>query len=186
MCVTNKVQQIPFIDIFESVLHVSGDKLAHHQEHFLTVYTAFGTTHRYCCRPVSSSIGASYQTLYIQSKSAPGDGRVCRPKHVEVILKRSINGNCCMLSVAHIVVLTTHGLTNVSSRYVRPVRFPSPPVFCLNSSLSSLHLSNTSSGSVCSYSSFCCVDNNKVSFSHAFLCNSLSIIHLYTNKIALY
>ena len=29
-----------FIDLFESALHVSGDKLAHHQEHFLTVYTA--------------------------------------------------------------------------------------------------------------------------------------------------
>jgi len=29
-----------FIDLFESVLHVSGDQLAHLQEHFLTVYTA--------------------------------------------------------------------------------------------------------------------------------------------------
>jgi len=29
-----------FIDLFESALHVSGDKLAHLQEHFLTVYTA--------------------------------------------------------------------------------------------------------------------------------------------------
>jgi len=29
-----------FIDIFEPALHVSGDKLAHLQEHFLTVYTA--------------------------------------------------------------------------------------------------------------------------------------------------
>ena len=29
-----------FIDLFESVLHVSGYKLAHLQEHFLTVYTA--------------------------------------------------------------------------------------------------------------------------------------------------
>jgi len=44
------MQQIPFIDLSKSTLHVSGDKLAHPQEHFLTVYTAFGKTHRYCCR----------------------------------------------------------------------------------------------------------------------------------------
>ena len=74
------MQQIPFIDIFidlfKSALHLSGDKLARLQEHFLTVYTAL------------------YQKLYIQSKnapeymqseSAPEDGRVCRPKHVELI-----------------------------------------------------------------------------------------------------
>ena len=40
------MQQIPFIDLFKSALHVSGDKLAHPQEQFLTVYTAFGTMHR--------------------------------------------------------------------------------------------------------------------------------------------
>ena len=28
-----------FIDLFEPALHVSGDKLVHLQEHFLTVYT---------------------------------------------------------------------------------------------------------------------------------------------------
>jgi hypothetical protein len=32
-----------------------------------------------------SNIGALYQKLYVQSKSAPEDGRVCRPKHVELI-----------------------------------------------------------------------------------------------------
>ena len=39
------------------------------------------TCHR---SPVGINIGALYQKLYIQSKSAPEDGRVCRPKHVEV------------------------------------------------------------------------------------------------------
>ena len=38
------MQQFSFIDLFihlfESALHVSGDKFAHLQEHFLTVYTA--------------------------------------------------------------------------------------------------------------------------------------------------
>jgi len=36
------MQQIPFIDLIRSALHVSGDKLAHPQEHFLTAHTAFG------------------------------------------------------------------------------------------------------------------------------------------------
>ena len=31
--------------------HVSGDVFAHHQEH-VTVFTASGTVHRYCCRLV--------------------------------------------------------------------------------------------------------------------------------------
>ena len=58
------MQQISFIDLFKLAVHVSGDKLAHRQEQFLTVYTAFGITHRYCCRPVSpvgSNIGALYR-----------------------------------------------------------------------------------------------------------------------------
>ena len=41
-----------FINLFNSALHVSGDKFAHPQEHFLTVYTGFGTMHRHCCRLV--------------------------------------------------------------------------------------------------------------------------------------
>ena len=40
------------IDLFNSALHVSGDKFFHPQEHFLTVYTAFGTMNRHCRRPV--------------------------------------------------------------------------------------------------------------------------------------
>jgi len=32
--------------------------------------------------PVGSRGDALYQKLYIQSKSAPEDGRICRPKHV--------------------------------------------------------------------------------------------------------
>ena len=41
-----------FINLFNSALHVSGDKFAHPQEHFLTLYTAFDTMHQHCCRPV--------------------------------------------------------------------------------------------------------------------------------------
>jgi len=35
--------------------------------------------------PVGSNIGALYQKLYIQTKSAPEDGRVCCPKYVQQI-----------------------------------------------------------------------------------------------------
>jgi len=89
------MQQIPFIHHFKSGLHVLSDKLDHPQEQLLILYTAFGTMHRNCCRqvtslssistlsPVGRNTGALYQKLYIQSKSAPEDGRVCRPKHVE-------------------------------------------------------------------------------------------------------
>jgi len=71
---------------FKSALHVSGDKLAHLQGAlFDCIYSVWYT-------PVSSNIGALYQKLYIQSKIAPEDGRVYRPKHVELIFKkRSIN-----------------------------------------------------------------------------------------------
>jgi len=58
------MQQIPFIDIFidlfEYAVHVSGDKLAHPPEHFLTVYTAFGTMHRHWCRPVTLLFGEEF------------------------------------------------------------------------------------------------------------------------------
>ena len=40
------MQQILFNDLFKSALHVSGDELAHPQEHFLTVYTVFGISRR--------------------------------------------------------------------------------------------------------------------------------------------
>ena len=41
-----------FINLFNSALHVSGDKFAHPQEHFSTVYAARGTMRPHCCQPV--------------------------------------------------------------------------------------------------------------------------------------
>ena len=81
------MQQIPFIDLFfglfESALHVSGDKLAHLQEHFwLYVQLLVQCTdipagrQQYRC-----IIPKAVYTV----KSAPEDGRICRPKHVELI-----------------------------------------------------------------------------------------------------
>jgi len=96
------MQQIPFIDLFKAALHVSGDKLAHPQDHFLTVYTAFGTVHRYCCRPVGSNIGALYQKLCIVKKCSWG-WESLSPETCRADLKRSINGICCILLVAYIV-----------------------------------------------------------------------------------
>jgi hypothetical protein len=39
------MQQFPFIDLFKSALHVSGDVFAHLQELFNCIYS-FGTMHR--------------------------------------------------------------------------------------------------------------------------------------------
>jgi len=61
------MQQIPFIDLFKSALFVSGDKLAHPQEHSLTVYTAFGTMHRHCCRQA----GTKSCTVHSVTVTAP-------------------------------------------------------------------------------------------------------------------
>ena len=81
-----------FINLFKSVLHVSGDKFAHPQEHFLTLYTAFGIMNRLCCRPVPRCHGTGRQQCrYIVQKAvytvkcAPEDGRICRPKLVRLI-----------------------------------------------------------------------------------------------------
>jgi len=77
-----------FIDLFEAAVHVSDDKLAYLQEHFLTVYTAFGTHNAPILLPTGrQQYWCIVPNLYIQSKSAPEDGRVCRPKHVEQIRK---------------------------------------------------------------------------------------------------
>jgi hypothetical protein len=51
--------------------------------------------------------------LYIQSKSAPEDGRICRPKQVGLIKKINKRKSCCILLVAYTVVLMMHGHTNI-------------------------------------------------------------------------
>ena len=59
-----------FINLFNSaLLHVSGDKFAHPQEHFLTVYTAFGTMHRHCCLPAAVSVHCTKSCIYGQKCS---------------------------------------------------------------------------------------------------------------------
>ena len=41
--------------------------------------------HHIATATVGISVGALYQKLYIQSKSAPEDGRICSPKYVGLI-----------------------------------------------------------------------------------------------------
>jgi len=64
------MQQFSFIDLFESTLHVSGDRLAHLQEHFFTVYTALVQCTDIAADRVTGRL--QYQSivrrLYIQSK----------------------------------------------------------------------------------------------------------------------
>ena len=69
-----------FINLFKSAQHVSGDKFAHPQEHFFDCIYSFWYN-----APVGSRGGALYRKLYIQSKRAPEDGRIFRPKHEGLI-----------------------------------------------------------------------------------------------------
>jgi len=57
-----------FINLFKSALHVSDYKFAHPQENFFD----YVSVHR------------TKSCIYSQ-KSAPEDGRICRPKHVGLI-----------------------------------------------------------------------------------------------------
>ena len=57
-----------FTNLFKSTLHVSGDKFAHPQEQFLTVYTAFGTMHQHCCPLVPRLTMVQCTESYIYSQ----------------------------------------------------------------------------------------------------------------------
>jgi len=64
----------------------------------------------------SAAISVHCNTAVNRVKSAPKDGRVCRPKHVQQIqyIDKKINKRkFCILLFAYIVVLMMHGLTNV-------------------------------------------------------------------------
>ena len=99
MQATNKMQQFSFIDLFtdlfESALHVSGDKLAHLQEHFwLYVQICYNApTLLPTCDKVEMELKEEFHLNFVTPlytvkavytvKNALEDGRVCRPKHVE-------------------------------------------------------------------------------------------------------
>jgi len=87
------MQQLSYIDLFidlsESALHVSGDKLAHLQEHFWLYIQLLVQ-----CTDIAAGRWQGWNLTGRQKyprivpkavytiKGAPEDGRVCRPKHV--------------------------------------------------------------------------------------------------------
>jgi hypothetical protein len=116
------MQQIPFIDLFKSALHVSSDKFAHPQEHFwlyiqlLVQYNAptllqtgdtvemelHGVPSQPCHWSATVSVHCAKSCIYSQKCSwgwANLSLETCR-----VNLKRPINGIFCILLVACIIV----------------------------------------------------------------------------------
>ena len=55
------------------------------------------------------------KAVYTVKKSAPEDGRNCRPKHVGLIKKINKGKSCCIWLVNYIVVLVVHSHTNVKA-----------------------------------------------------------------------
>jgi len=91
-----------FINLFKSTQNISGNKFTHLRKHFLAVYTAFGTMHRHCCRPlprlrlnVSSMLiirrsnfintASGIVTLYKWPSDAP-DGHLQRERIPDAVL----------------------------------------------------------------------------------------------------
>jgi hypothetical protein len=114
------MQQIPFINLFKSALHVSSDKFSHHQEHFWLymqllvqcTVTAADRWHGWLChRSAAVTVHCTKNCIYSLKCSwgwANLSLETCRAD-----LKRSINGICCILLVAYIVFLVIHGHTNI-------------------------------------------------------------------------
>jgi len=72
-------QLFRFINLFKSAQHVSGDKSAHPQEHFLTVYTAF----RYNAPTLRVGTAKLYSG---ETQDSAGDNKSF-DKHVSYIMK---------------------------------------------------------------------------------------------------
>jgi len=102
-CITNKMQQIPFIDPFKSALHVSGDKLAHPQEQFWPYIQLL--VQWPCHRSPAISVHCT-KAVYTVKKCSWGwanlSPETCRAD-LNRSIKRSINGICCIL-VSYIIV----------------------------------------------------------------------------------
>ena len=104
-----------FISLFNSALHITGDKSAHPQEHFLTVYTAFGSMHLHCCRPVPRlrrNLHCTKSCTYSQ-KELLRMGKFAARNKQGWIKKTNKRKHCCISLVAYIVVLRMQGHTNL-------------------------------------------------------------------------
>ena len=110
-----------FINFFNSALHVSGDKFAHPQEHFFTVYTALVTMRRHCCRTVhrSAAVSVHCNKSCIYSQKCSWWWANLSPETCRAELKRLINEKgCCILLVIYIVVLKWCTVTQTSSSVI--------------------------------------------------------------------
>ena len=87
-----------FISLFKSALHVAGDKFAHPQEHFLTVYAAFDTMHR------SAAVSVQCIKSCIYVKKCSWGWANLSPETCTADLKRLINEK-----VVYIVIAETSG-----------------------------------------------------------------------------
>jgi len=129
------MQQIPFIDLFISALHVSGDKLAHSQEHFLTVYTALVQ-----CTDIAADRSAA-----ISESLSP---ETCRADSNRSI-KRCINKNCYILLVANIDVMLCNILARQRPQLDYILRLLNFPLILSN--LMGLCLPQSNSGHAAAY-----------------------------------
>ena len=108
-----------FINIFKSAQHVSGDKFAHSQQHFLTVYAAFGTMNPLCCRPVptvqpwhrsaAEAVHCTKSCIYSQKVLLRMGEFIAR--NILCWFKNINKRKSCCILVVYIVVLTLHGHT---------------------------------------------------------------------------
>jgi hypothetical protein len=95
------MQRFPFIDLFKSLVHISGDVFEYRHDQFNCIYS-FGTMHRRAAARWHGWDGKLYIKLHCSWGWAKTSPETCIAD-----LKRSINGNPCILLVSYAVVLTT-------------------------------------------------------------------------------
>jgi hypothetical protein len=93
----------------KSVLHVSGDVFAHHQEH-LTVFTVSDSVRPSCYQLAATWVNT---TRYCKQSNAPDDGRKHRLKHVDPTWNNELIYTVHLVGYFHSCI-TMHGFMNVT------------------------------------------------------------------------
>jgi hypothetical protein len=103
-CEKQDATTFSFINLFKLAQHVSGDKFAHPQEHFLTVYTAFGTMHRHCCRQAAVSVHCTKSCIYSQKMCSWGwanlSPETCRAE-LNKLIKEKVVASCWLFTTLY-------------------------------------------------------------------------------------
>jgi len=143
---------------FQSAQHVSGDNFVHPQEH-LAMFTAYGTVHRRCCRPATSSVHCTINCKHSQVLLRMGENIA---RNVLSWLKPSINCYSCIYLVVYIILyicLELNGMLNL----LTPNDHYSGRTALLNSKRCILYIYSTHRGTEyfkhCIYSSFFSLQN---------------------------